>query len=99
MITVNLYSDEEIGELEDTMLSDGCQFCGSPEKPFVQNDGRTFERHPCTYEYWVEGPFSVRCDECNRESIRKKTPKLAILAWKRKALKKARPAKKEVRFA
>ena len=83
MIKVELYSDEEVGVMEDELLKDGCRFCGSNDRPFVQNDGRTFEDAGGRMVFWSEGPFSVRCDDCNTDGPSRKTPAQAIAAWNR----------------
>ena len=42
MITLELFSDEEVGELEDELIGDKCRFCGNEDRPFVENEGRVF---------------------------------------------------------
>ena len=95
MINVKLYSDEEVGEMEYELLDDRCRFCGSDDRPFVQNDGRTFEQADGSLKFWSEGPFSVRCEKCNTEGPRRKTPWLAIAAWNR--MRKIANGKKDPR--
>jgi hypothetical protein len=83
MIRTSLYSDQEVGDLEYELMSEGCRMCGSDERPFVISDGRVFMSEGGLGECWSEGPFRVRCDNCNREGPWRKTPRQAIAAWKR----------------
>ena len=92
MITPELFSDKEVGKLEDSLIGDKCRFCGSGDRPFVENKGRTFANIGEVDEYWSEGPFRVHCEKCNRYGPSKRYPWQAIRAWNRmpKGIKKGK---------
>ena len=84
MISVRLYDDQEVGDLEDILLPDECRFCGIDDKPYVENEGRTFmcESSPGIM-YWSAGPFCVCCDACGARGPSRISPEAAIRAWNR----------------
>lgn len=93
MITPELFSDQEVGELEDRLIGDKCRFCGHEDRPFVENEGRLFrDETSAKDEFWSEGPFRVHCEKCNRYGPSKRYPWQAIRAWNRmpKGIKKGK---------
>ena len=98
MITPELFSDQEVGELEDSLIGDKCRFCGCDDRPFVENEGMTLiDSVECNY--WAQGPFRVHCDKCGNNGPAKRSPFQAIKAWNRMPIKPRKTkgvAKKEV---
>lgn len=93
MITPKLFSDQEVGELEDSLIGDKCRFCGCDDRPFVENEGRLFrDETSAKDEFWSEGPFRVHCEHCKRYGPRRSDPEKAIRAWNRmpKEIKKGK---------
>lgn len=91
MIKPELFSDQEVGELEDSLIDDKCRFCGYDDRPFVENLGRTFENMSgAKEEYWSEGPFRVHCEKCRRYGPIRRYPQQAIRAWNRMTKKEQR---------
>lgn len=84
MIHVKLYSDKEVGVLEDSLIEDQCRFCGCEDRPFVENEGRLFKNETSSRdEFWSEGPFRVHCEHCKRYGPIRSDPEKAIMAWNR----------------
>ena len=92
MITPELFSDQEVGELEDSLIGDKCRFCGCDDRPFVENDGMTLVDH-VEYNYWAQVTFRVHCDKCGTNGPARRRPLQAIRAWNRmpKEAKKGKP--------
>lgn len=93
MIKLKLFSDREIGDLEDSLIFWKCKFCGCEDRPFVENKGRLFKNETSSRdEFWSEGPFRVHCEHCNMYGPTRSDPEKAIKAWNRmpKEIKKGK---------
>lgn len=93
MITPKMFSYQEVGDLEDSLIEDLCRFCGCEDRPFVENEGRLFKNEKSSRdEFWSEGPFRVHCEHCNRYGPTRSDPEKAIKAWNRmsKGIKKGK---------